>query len=81
MGRAKKQCIARCEVFFGRKQEAIDLFGKAVKKVAEDNSGNIPVAVVYTNFADFCFAQGDYWDWLVWRTKLAIHRFFHLAEK
>ena len=73
--------IARCEVFFGRKQQAIDLFHKAVNKVTEDSASDVPVAVVYTNFADFCFAQGDYWNWLVWRTKVAMHRFFHMAEK
>ena len=66
--------LAKCEAFFGRKEIAIDLFHKGVAKIIEAGGNDIPLSVVYTNYADFCRAQGDYWQWLIWRTKAAFQR-------
>lgn len=71
--------IARTEAFFGEKRNAIKFFRDAVKQVTEDSANNAGVdrSVVYTNYADFCRAQGNYFEWLVWRTKVALERLFH----
>ncbi len=70
--------IARTEAFFGDKQKAIRSFHSAVNKITEDNANSAGVdrSVVYTNYADFCRAQGDYLEWIVWRTKVALERLF-----
>lgn len=71
--------IARTEAFFGNKQKATEFFRDAVKQITTDSASGAGVdrSVVYTNYADFCRAQGNYLEWIVWRTKVALERLFH----